>query len=123
MWWLEGTPKIDAEILQSNLNAYYTGLVARNIISRNIPGNKIVPITAAIKKIKTALSDLETYSGTITMLDYHTQEPMVLNCLVHVKDSKTKSRTAIYFEVSPKAFSHPVWQKLNEIGDSLNLKK
>ena len=122
LWWLGGTPKIDAEILQSNLKAYYTGLVARNIISRNIPDNKIVPITAVIKKIKTALNDLQTYSGTISMLDYHTQELMVLNCLVHVKDSKTKNRTAIYFEVSPRPFSHPVWQTLNEIGDRLSFK-
>jgi hypothetical protein len=53
LWWLDGTPKIEATILQSNLKAYYTGLVARNITSRNIPANKIVPTIVSIKKIKT----------------------------------------------------------------------
>jgi hypothetical protein len=122
LWWLEGTPKIDAEILQANLNAYYTGLVERNITTRKIPANKVVPVNSVVKKIKTNSNDLGTYSGTISMLDYHTQEPMILNCIIHLKDSKAKNRTAIYFEVSPKPFSHIVWKKLNEIGESLNIK-
>lgn len=56
------------------------------------------------------------------MLDYHAQERITLNCLIHVKDSKTINGTTIYFEISPKQLSHPVWQKLNEIGDSFNAK-
>jgi hypothetical protein len=122
LWWLEGTPKIDAIILQSNLKAYYTGLVTRNIWSRNIPADKIVPTIAIIKKIKTTSNDLETYSGTISMLDYHSQEPIILNCMIHVKDIKVTNHAAIYFEISPKAFSHIVWKKMNEIGNSFNIK-
>ncbi len=122
LWWLDGNPKINESALQQNLKLYYSGLVARNIPIRNIPPNKIVSTISSIKKIKTVLNDLETYGGTINMLDYHTQKPITLNLIIHVKDSKTANRTAIYFEVSPKPFSHPIWQKLNKIGESFNVK-
>lgn len=122
LWWIEGTPKIDAGILQENLNAYYEGLVARNIASRNIPANKTVPTTTTVKKIKKAPNDLETFKGTVNILDYHTLQPMTLNFLIHVKDSKTKNRTAIFFEISPKPFGHPIWKKLNEIDENFDIK-
>jgi hypothetical protein len=122
LWWMEDTPKIDAAILQANLIAYYDGLVARNIIPGNILASKIIPTTATIKKIKPAAGDIETYTGTVNMLDYHTQQPMVLNCFIHVKDSKLKTHTAIFFEVSPKPFTHAVWQKLNEIDQTFEIK-
>ncbi len=70
------------------------------------------------KKIKTAAGDLESYNATINMLDYHTQQPMTLNCLIHVKECTTQKHTAIYFELSPKPFTHSVWKKLNQIGNS-----
>ena len=122
LWWLDGTPKIDAEILENNLKLYYNGLVERNISSRNIPAEKIVPVVPAIKEIKAAVNDLETYSGTISMLDYHTQKPMILNCLVHVKATNTPNHSAIYFEVSPQPFSHKVWQQLHQIGAGFKMR-
>lgn len=122
LWWLEGAPKIDAAILQTNLKAYYAGLVGRNITSRNIPANKIIPTTASVKKIKTTSNDLETFAGTISMLDYHSQEPIILNCLIHVKDIKASDHSAIYFEISPKPFTHIVWKKMDEIGRSFAIK-
>jgi hypothetical protein len=56
------------------------------------------------------------------MLDYHAQEPMILNCTIHVKDIKTTNHTAIYFEISPKPFSHIIWKKMDEVRDSFNIK-
>lgn len=122
LWWLEGTPKIDALTLQSSLKAYYTGLVARNIERRHIPADKIIPTVAVIKKIKTISDDLETYSGTVRMLDYHSNEPIVLNCMIHVKDIKVLNHTAIYFEISPKPFSHIVWKEMSKIGNGFDIK-
>ena len=122
LWWIDGNITINADSLQTTLKEYYTGLVGRNIISRNILSNKVVPTITSIKKIKTEANDLETFSGTISMLDYHSQTPITLNCMIHVKDSKTKTHTAIYFEISPKPLSHTIWQKLNEIGDSFHPK-
>lgn len=122
LWWLDGKPKIEPSILQSNLTAYYSGLVARNITSRNIPVDKIVPTIVSVKKIKTTSNDLETYNGTISMLDYHAQQPITLNCLIHVKGIQNSNHSAIYFEISPQPFSHSVWKKMNEIGESFDAK-
>ncbi len=117
LWWLDGTPKIDAESLQVNLNVYYSGLVNRNIIERKIPENKIVPTKATIKKIKTFRGDLQTFSGSIQMLDYMTQNPMVLNTLVHVKECSLKNKTAVIIELSPKPYDHAIWRQFNNIDE------
>ena len=61
LWWLDGNQGIDAAGLQQNLQLYYTGLVNRNVINSKIPENKVVPTEAAIKKIKTAAGDIQTF--------------------------------------------------------------
>lgn len=115
LWWLEGKPVLDAATFQQNLKDYYSGLVGRNIISRKIPAEKVVPVNTKITKIKTAANDLATYTGTVSMLDYMAQKPVVLNCVIHVKNCS--ARTAVIFEVSPKPAGHAVWQNLDKIGN------
>lgn len=122
LWWLEGAPKIDENILQENLKLYYEGLVAINSRGSNPSATKIPPALVTVKKIKKAQGDLESFNATINMLDYHTQQPMKLNCLIHVKECTTQKNTAIYFELSPKPFTHPVWKKMNQIGNSFDCK-
>ena len=120
LWWLEGSPKPDAAGLQSNLKAYYDGLVLRN--SKSI-SNKIIPTTTNVKKINTAAGDMETFQAVIRMTDYHTGQPMVLNGLIHVKACKDQSRTATWFELSPQAFGHPVWKQMNQVGVNFECRK
>jgi hypothetical protein len=122
LWWLNDSPKIDAGSLQLNLKAYYNGLVSRNINGKNIPANKQVPTNSAVKKVIAAPGDSATFNATISMFDYHTEQPMVLNCLIHVKECNNQKHTVIYFEVSPKPFKHPVWKRMNQIGDSFDCK-
>jgi len=123
LWWLAGNPKIDEVTLQENLKAYYSGLIARNISRRKIPANKIVPTNTVIKKVKTAANDIETYSGTISMLDYIAQRPITLNCLVHVKSCKTQNRRGVFIEISPKPFGHSIWKEFGNIEESFDCKK
>jgi hypothetical protein len=115
LWWLDGNPKIDVISLQENLKAYYAGLVGRNITDRKIPTNKVVPTNATVKKIKTAANDIETYSGAIHMLDYMTQRPIVLNTLIHIRNCGLQKHTAVFVEISPKPFVHPIWQQFKNI--------
>jgi len=123
LWWLEGNPKINVTALQENLKAYYSGLIARNIPRRNIPSNKIVPTNVTIKKIKTAPNDIETYSGAISMLDYIAQRPITLNCLVHVKDCKRQSHSAVFFEISPKPPGNNIWKEFDNIEEAFDCRK
>ena len=38
------------------------------------------------------MSDLETYTGTIEMLDYMQQKPIVLNCMIHLRQYISKNK-------------------------------
>ncbi|MFI5220633.1 MAG: hypothetical protein ACHQNT_14195 [Bacteroidia bacterium] len=115
LWWLNGSPKLDANTLQNNLTAYYTGLVESNIVSRKIPTDKQVPTTATVKKIKTAPGDMETFNGDIHMLDYMTQKSIVLNLMIHIKNCGSLNHTAVFIEISPQPFTHSVWQQFNKL--------
>jgi hypothetical protein len=120
LWWLEGSPKLSATGLQASLEAYYGGLVLQN--SEAIPPGKLVPVTTNVKKTNTAAGDVETFQATIRMTDYHTGRPMILNCLIHIKECKDQQHTAAWFEVSPQAFGHPVWKQMNAVGADFNCK-
>lgn len=122
LWWLNDCPKADAVILQANLKAYYNGLVSRNINGKNVAASKLAPTNVTVKKVITAPGDSATFNAFINMFDYHTGQPMILNCLIHIKECKNQKHRAIYFEISPKPFVHPAWKKMNEIGNSFSYK-
>jgi len=115
LWFLDGKPKTNSEIIQNNLIMYYDGLVGRNIEKRGIPSEKIIPTKASINKIKTQVGDLNTFSGKIEMLDYMQQKPIILNCIIHEKSCANQNKTFVFFEISPKPFTHNVWKRLNKL--------
>ncbi|MBO9205471.1 MULTISPECIES: hypothetical protein [Niastella] len=115
LWWLEGIHQFNATMMKQYMEAYYSGLVGRNITSRNIPVEKQVPTQAAFKSLKPEGDDKETYNGTISMLNYLNQQPVKLNCTIHVKYCPAQQRTAVFIEVSPQPYSHKVWTELNQL--------
>ena len=115
LWYLQGSVVFDAKTIEENLNAYYTGLVGRNIERRKIPKEKLIPVETKFETTEKNAGDLNTFKGTVHMLDYMTQEPITLNALVHVKSCPGKSNTFVIFEISPKEESHPIWQTLDKI--------
>jgi hypothetical protein len=117
LWSLDGKPDIEAHLLQDNLKILYTGLIGRNIVPRKIPKEKLFPVEVNIQSVKTSAGDLKTFAGTVHMLNYINQTPMILNIKIHMKDCPDKTHSILLFEVSPKPADHPNWQKL----DSLNV--
>jgi len=115
LWYLQGKIEINAKAMEENLEAYYTGLVGRNIERRKIPKEKLFPVEATFANVKTQEGDASTFKGAVHMLDYMEQKPVVLNCLIHVKECSRKDNTFVFCEVSPQAETHPVWQTLNMI--------
>ena len=114
--WLTGGQQIDAAILQDNLRIYYEGIVDRAVARDHIPENKWVPVQVALTKIAAEPDDLETYTGTIHMLDYMAQQPMTLNVLVHVaRACPGQDHIPVFFELSPKPVDHPIWNTLRSI--------
>ena len=123
LWWLNAGQEVNDVSLKTNLQALYTGLVGRNIISRQIPVNKQVTTNVKIKTIKIIADDKQTFEGDVHMLDYMTQKPMVLNLVIHVKDCSKENRTAVFVEVSPKPQTHSVWKELNQVEESFRCSK
>lgn len=120
LWYLNEMPAISEATIQTNLNAYYTGLISRNIERRKIPAEKIFPVNTSMKEGKAGPNDLKTFYGTINMLDYMEQKPMVLNCVVHVKSCPGQSNGFIFYEISPKASNDKIWVNLELLWKSFN---
>ena len=90
-------------------------MIGRNIEPRKIPKEKLFPVVATIKKIKPMQGDDETFSGTISMLDYMAQQPQVLNTIIHKRICASQNHIALFFEISPQPTTNIVWQKMNTI--------
>lgn len=107
VWWIRPDSRIDANLLSQYMQEYYNGLVSRNIISREIPQNLVVPTVAQFSKGENPKS----FRGTINMLDYHTNLPIQLNLRVYVIPCEEEQKLAIFFEVSPQGTAHDIWKK------------
>ncbi|HTI12716.1 MAG TPA: hypothetical protein VL832_29290 [Puia sp.] len=115
--WLDAGQKIDEAVLQENLKIYYDGLVITGggPVPHNIPKDKLVPTRVHIQKIKAEPDDVDTYSGTIDMLDYMAMKPMTLNYMVHVKSCNDKGHFPVFLELSPKPFTDVIWHDLKRM--------
>jgi hypothetical protein len=115
LWYLDRKIQFDPKTIEENLEAYYTGLVDRNIERRKIPKEKLFPVKASFKEVEIQKGDLNTFNGTVRMLDYMAQEPMTLNCIVHVKECEGKDLTFVYYEISPQEATHAVWKTMDNM--------
>jgi len=123
LWYLDGRPKTDERIIAENLKAYYTGLIKVNTDSARAATEKPMPVTTSFKKTATDKGDLETYTGSIEMLDYMQRKPITLNCIVHLKFCAEENKTILFYELSPKPFTHNNWLALNQLWSGFNCKK
>lgn len=124
LWHLEGRPENNPQTIEKNLTAYYTGLIGRNIEKRKIPKDKLVPVKVKIKQVNTDSGDLQTYSGTIDMLDYMAQLPITLNCIVHVKlCPQEQNNTFMFYEISPRPADNDIWKALQNLWTTFECRK
>jgi hypothetical protein len=115
LWFLDEKITFDAKTVADNLEAYYTGLVDRNIDKRKIQEEKVFPVKATFALVESQAGDLSTFKGSVHMLDYMAQQPITLNFIVHVKECPGKNNTFVFYEVSPQAETHTIWRTLNRI--------
>ena len=122
LWYLDGAPVINKNIIENNLRTYYTGLVGRNIERRKIPAGKVIPVKTFVRQVNACERDIKTFNGTIDMLDYMKQKQIALNCIIHIRPYKEKGKTIIFYEISPKSFSDSVWLPLNQLWKDFDYK-
>ncbi|MBI3218680.1 MAG: hypothetical protein HYZ44_04155 [Bacteroidetes bacterium] len=111
LWYLDGSVKMDAATVTNNLKYYYTGLVKVN--GGGIPADKIIPVFTSFAEVKAEAGDVKTYAGTVRMLDYMTQKPILLNCKVHQKICDGANKTFMFHELSLQPMTHKVWSSLD----------
>ena len=120
LWYLDGKIKMNSKIIEQNLKAYYTGLVSIN--GRDIPKEKLIPVTSSFKVVQKDIGDVKTFAGIIKMVDYMSQKPISLNCKAHWKYCPAENKTLVYYELSPKPTSHAIWLTLDKLWDEFNCK-
>lgn len=123
LWHVEGPVQTDTASIETYLESYYTGLVNSNVQKYHIPKAQLIPIKASVKKAATMAGDTGSYHATIQILDYMTQQPMVLNCIIHIKDCQNTQRSFLLHEISPKRFSDSIWNDLNKINEGFECPK
>ncbi len=121
VWFLQGHEHVTAENLKANLEAYYTGLIGRNIEKRKIPKEKLFPVSVSIKPAVRSANAAETFIGEISMLDYMAQKPIKLYVMTQVKPCSS-DHTTILFQVSPASKGAPIRKKLQDLVDDFNCK-
>lgn len=114
LWYLDNSPKTDANTLAENIKIYYSGLIKSNTDSAKAATGNPVPIISSFKKQRAEKGDLETYAGTIEMMDYMKRKPITLNCRVHLRTCR-EGKTILFYALSPKPFTHPNWVNLHKL--------
>lgn len=124
LFWIKAGPKIDEAVLRDNIQAYYEGLVVvgGGSVKHTIPADKMVPTKVVMKAIKAERGDVNTYAGTIDMLDYVAMKPMRLNIMVHVISCDNPGYVPILLQLSPKPYDDEVWQELRQIRQQFRCK-
>ena len=95
LWYLDGKPPFDARTIENNLKTYYTGLIKVNSDSNKI-ADKLFPVSSSIKQRSTEKGDMKTLEGSVTMLDYMSQQPITLNVVIHIRSCAGKDKTFVF---------------------------
>jgi hypothetical protein len=112
LWFVDGSPQVNASLLNTYLTTYFDGLYHSN--------NKSSPDSAGFTKsditnTSTVSGDEQTYSGKISTLNFLTKKKITFYISIHLQPHADAKETAIFFEVSPKPYSNPVWGELDGI--------
>lgn len=123
LWYLDNKPELNEKTVADNLAAYYTGLIGRNIEPRKIPANKVLPVKVEMKATRAGAGDLKTFRGSVFMLDYMAQQPITLNCIVHLRFCPGKNNSFIFTEISPKPYGDKLWHNLDKLWTDFSCEK
>ena len=115
LWCLDDDPNISDSTIENNLRYYYDGLVRSNSQQFHISNSMMIATETSFEKIASENGDLQTFKGTVKMLDYMRRKPQVLNSIVHLKSCSAVHKYIVFHEVSPKPITDPVWTGLNKL--------
>ena len=105
VWYLDTDPKLNKEILEQQIKAYFDGLM------------KSTDTSVAVE----SKAGGHQYVGYASVVDaFFTKEKMVLNFTVVSSVCTATGKHAVLFRLSPQARSHSVWNALNKVDLAIN---
>ncbi|MFT5233529.1 MAG: hypothetical protein ACI9UK_000975 [Candidatus Krumholzibacteriia bacterium] len=109
VWWVPDSTIINAEVLQSDLDAYYRGLAS---------DSDNPDIASQVNAIESDAGSRPTFQGIIKTIDtFTTNKPVSLNFHAEVISCEAQGRLAVFFQISPQPADHPIWLKLHGLLD------
>ncbi len=114
LWFVDGKPSLNSDILASYLTQYFNGLYISNLKNKTAPQPTNFT-KAEVKKISTLPNDQQTYEGTIATLDFLTGQPISFFARVHIRNFDKIKHTAVLYEISPQAYDQPAWGSLDAV--------
>lgn len=115
LWYLDSTITFDSKIIESNLSAYYTGLLHANLDIAKMTSEKVPRAKVKAKRTTSRKGDLSSFDATVQTLDFLTWQPLVLHLRIYVKSDEQKRKTFVFHEVSPKPYDNEVWRRLHNL--------
>jgi hypothetical protein len=115
LWCLDDNPNISDSVVESNLRYYYDGLIRSNSQQFHLTNAMMFPTVTSFTKVAAENDDLQTFKGTVKMLDYMRQQPQVLNSIVHLKFCSAVNKYMVFHEISPRPVTDSVWTGLNRL--------
>lgn len=119
LWYLDEKPTLSSNILESQLEDYFNGLMLGNTTIPSDTSSKIKKTKAFFEKI-----DNVSYAGQVITYDaFTTKKEVTLNIIANYIPCNNLDKHLVIFRISPKEIDHLIWNKLNEIQVSLDCEK
>jgi hypothetical protein len=114
LFWLDAGQRVDGAVLKEMIATYYDGLIVNGGGGgpRSIPKEKIFPTRVGIQRVKAEDDDVETWTGTVDMLDYKILQPMRLYFTAHRKACEDRRHFPVFLELSQRPLGDPIWGEL-----------
>jgi hypothetical protein len=113
VWWIPEDSIIGPDSLASSLETYFSGL------TRVVAEDRGLDTGGASYEVRLAAPDADPacdYQGNAKIFDpFVTGEMLSLNIRVTNIACPDQDRLAVFFELSPQPYSHPVWSALKGI--------
>lgn len=111
VWSLESDPQLTEEKLQSDMKAYYNGLMRTET-------------TFALFLENSDEKEGTSYIGKIQTLDnFFTKEQMILHATVQYTYCQKMDRHLVLFNISSKGFGSKIWKKLQKVKVEIDCEK
>lgn len=111
MWYLDKNPSLNEEKLQKDIGLYFDGIMAAVGKGKNIPSDSIVETNALFINSGEGL-----FRGKVRVFDsFFLRDQIVLNFQVKSFYCEERKKHIVYFNVSPQAMDHRIWNEMSEI--------